>query len=237
MVEAHELVMASSGVVFDLFHTLCAIEIALPEVPPEAWQIMGVEENAWRREWRALAPARNSGQIRDVGAAMAEAARRAGPGVPADLIRKAVASRQEKFEQALVRVEREVLETLASLRANGKHLALLSNADAMEVAAWPASPAQAFFDVAVFSCDVGLLKPDPQAYLHACRGIGVSPADCVFVGDGGSDELAGAQRVGMKAVQMTGIVGRFWPAETAVRGQNADAHIVRLSELLAPSGL
>jgi len=232
---ADELVGDSAGIVFDLFHTLCAIEIALPEIPAESWQIMGLEESAWRREWRALAAARNSGQIRDVGTAMAEAARKADPGVTADLIRAAVVSREEKFRQALVRIEDEVLKTLASLRESGKRLALLSNADTMEVSAWPDSPARAFFDAAVFSCDVGLLKPDPEAYCHACREMGVLPEHCVFVGDGGSDELAGAKRVGMKAVQMTGIVGRFWPEVTVERGQDADTRIASLTELLSPS--
>lgn len=228
------LVAGRSGIVFDLFHTLCAIEIAMPQLPPESWQIMELEEGAWSREWRASATARNTGQMRDVAQGITEAARRVFPEVSPDLVAAAIASRQAKFRQALTNVEDEVLETLAALRESGKRLALLSNADTMEVAAWPQSPLATLFDAAVFSCDAGLVKPDPQAYLEACRLAGLSPGDCVFVGDGGSDELAGARRVGMRAVQMTGIVRRFWPEVAAERGQGADAHIVSLAELLPP---
>ncbi|HEY8030652.1 MAG TPA: HAD family hydrolase, partial [Gaiellaceae bacterium] len=51
-----------------------------------------------------------------------------------------------------------------------------------------------------FSSAVGLRKPDPQIYRLACERLGVEPHESVFVGDGGNDELAGAERVGMRAV-------------------------------------
>ena len=43
-------------------------------------------------------------------------------------------------------------------------------------------------------------KPDPRIYRLACEELGVEPADALFVGDGANDELAGAERVGMRAV-------------------------------------
>jgi putative hydrolase of the HAD superfamily len=54
----------------------------------------------------------------------------------------------------------------------------------------------------VFSNAVGLSKPDPRIYLHCCALLGVEPHDAVFVGDGANDELAGAERVGMRAVMI-----------------------------------
>ncbi len=44
-------------------------------------------------------------------------------------------------------------------------------------------------------------KPDPCIYEEAARRLGVAFNECVFVGDGGSNELAGAKAVGMKAIQ------------------------------------
>ena len=43
-------------------------------------------------------------------------------------------------------------------------------------------------------------KPDSCIYLEAANRLGVAALDCVFVGDGGSNELEGARRVGMKAI-------------------------------------
>ena len=34
-------------------------------------------------------------------------------------------------------------------------------------------------------------------YQHVCKNLGVAPSDCIFIGDGNSDELRGAAQVGM----------------------------------------
>ena len=36
------------------------------------------------------------------------------------------------------------------------------------------------------------LVSDPHIYQHACKNLGVAPSDCIFIGDGNSDELRGA---------------------------------------------
>ena len=65
---------------------------------------------------------------------------------------------------------------------------------------WEETPFAGLFDSTVFSCSVGLRKPDPAIYRLALDELGVEPADAMFVGDGANDELAGAERVGMRAV-------------------------------------
>jgi putative hydrolase of the HAD superfamily len=44
------------------------------------------------------------------------------------------------------------------------------------------------------------MKPDPEIYLLTARALGVAPAECLFVGDGANDKLAGAARVGILPV-------------------------------------
>lgn len=39
------------------------------------------------------------------------------------------------------------------------------------------------FDVVVFSCDAGLVKPDREIYLLGCERLGVQPANAVFIDD------------------------------------------------------
>ena len=51
----------------------------------------------------------------------------------------------------------------------------------------------------MFSCEAGLAKPDPEIYRKAMRELGVEAETTVYVGDGGDDELAGAQRAGLRA--------------------------------------
>ena len=42
-----------------------------------------------------------------------------------------------------------------------------------------------------------MVKPNSHIYQHACKNLGVAPSDCIFIGDGNSDELRGAAQVGM----------------------------------------
>jgi HAD superfamily hydrolase (TIGR01509 family) len=53
------------------------------------------------------------------------------------------------------------------------------------------------------SCKTGLRKPDPEAYRHACRALGVEPAACLFVDDR-EINCAAAREQGMDAVRFTG---------------------------------
>ncbi len=59
-----------------------------------------------------------------------------------------------------------------------------------------------FFDVSIFSASVGMKKPDLQIYNLACEQLGVEPNECLYIGDGDSNELSGASQLGMGAVMI-----------------------------------
>jgi gamma-glutamylaminecyclotransferase len=114
---------------------------------------------------------------------------------------------------------------LRRLRKAGFKLALLSNADAPDVAAYPGSALGGLFDVEVFSCDAGCAKPEAEIY-HAClRALGLAASDCIFVGNGESDELAGAKAVGLRTVFVSGVIAQLWPERVAPRLAAADHHV------------
>jgi putative hydrolase of the HAD superfamily len=96
----------------------------------------------------------------------------------------------------------DALETLAELRRRGHRLGLISVCSQDVPHVWDETPFAGALDEVVFSCDVGISKPDPRIYEIACERLGVEPAECLFVGDGANDELPGAERVGMAAVQL-----------------------------------
>lgn len=52
------------------------------------------------------------------------------------------------------------------------------------------------------SCRTGFRKPEPEAYLHPVRALGVNPADCLFVDDRPKN-VAGAEAIGMPALLRT----------------------------------
>ena len=82
----------------------------------------------------------------------------------------------------------------------------------------------------MFSCDVGLSKPDPRIYEIACERLGVEPGDCLFVGDGANDELPGAERAGMAAIQLRAPGEALTPDGEAWMGRSVE-HLSDLLEL------
>jgi len=72
-------------------------------------------------------------------------------------------------------------------------------------------------------------KPHPQPLLHACKLLGSTPGECVYVGDAENDVLA-ARRAGMRSV--AALYGYIAP-EDDPRSWRADATIDNPRELLA----
>src|SRR5206468_8569944 len=92
-------------------------------------------------------------------------------------------------------------------------------------------------DDVVLSCAVGMSKPDPRIYRLACEHLDVTPEQCLFVGDGANDELAGAERVGMRAVCVLP-PGRTEPIWPEARGWEPTITSLRdVPALVAPGGL
>ena len=220
-------------VLFDLFHTLTALESVWGPQRAMTYQILGVSQRAWHEQLLDKSRIRLVGEERDPFAVVALMARAIDPSIPDAKIREAVESRTERFAGALVNVPQETRDVLRTLKSRGLKLGLISNADVMEVAAWDRSPIAPLFDTAVFSCVEGCMKPEREIYDTAMLRLGVGPASCVFVGDGGSHELEGARALGIATIMITGIVREIWPERIPERRRHADCEIERLQELIA----
>jgi HAD superfamily hydrolase (TIGR01549 family) len=121
------------------------------------------------------------------------------------------------------------LPTLQALRDRGYRLACVS--DCTELMGRRLLEQWEFFrlfEAVALSYEVGCAKPDPQIYRRVTDALGVAPSRCLYVGDGGSDELNGARALGMTTVRIDqeGAYARYaCPAP-------ADYLIVGLDELL-----
>jgi putative hydrolase of the HAD superfamily len=132
-------------------------------------------------------------------------------GVPVEVLEEVCALRLAYVRDALV-PRPGAIDTLRRLRELEVRVGLITVCSEDVEVLWPSTPFAGLFDAEVFSSAVGLSKPDPRIYLHCCELLGVEPREAVFVGDGANDELAGAQRVGMRAI----LIHRpgedpFWP--------------------------
>lgn len=219
------------AVVFDLFHTLTAREEEWGDLP---WTSdhLGIPRDEWYRALTEDSRARLCGEIADPVQIVRVVAHRCRPGLPDDRIAQAAAFRVQRFARALSAIPAETLEVLRVLRQQSLLLGLISNADSSEVGAWQHSPLRGLFDVEVFSCEVGSVKPEPAIYLGCLERLGVAPAEAIFVGDGGSNELAGARQLGMRTVLFSGVIRTLWPERIPDLARDATHHIERLADLV-----
>jgi putative hydrolase of the HAD superfamily len=92
---------------------------------------------------------------------------------------------------------------LAHLIDQGRMLGLVSNtwwAPAMHDADLDHFGLLEFFPVRVYSCAAGIVKPHPAIYRLALDALDVAPAEAIFVGDRLAVDVAGPQKIGMRAV-------------------------------------
>ena len=217
------------AVLFDLFHTLVSLEVS--QAPgPHLYSILGVSQDAWWRIWTRDSDDYVLGRVTFEQVLPAKA-RIANPGVADEQIRECLAVRPARFRHALTQVEPDTLAGLVRLRTLGLRLALVSNCGRDEIAAWPDSPLAPLFDVTACSCEVGLKKPDPAIYRLAAARLHVDPVDCLFVGDGGGDELAGARGAGMTPVLLTRHIEVIAPHRISPARAQAELTIRTISEL------
>jgi putative hydrolase of the HAD superfamily len=62
----------------------------------------------------------------------------------------------------------------------------------------PRFPWLAQFDHLTWSCELGVVKPDPAIYLHTVKKLGVSPDKALFI-DNLQKNVEGAEAVGLQA--------------------------------------
>lgn len=90
-----------------------------------------------------------------------------------------------------------------------------------------------YFEAWAFSDEVGVYKPHPQIFEHALARLGSpDPARCAHVGDRRRTDIAGAQAMGMRAVQLTAVF-----VDDPHQGPPGDAVISSYEELLPALGL
>ena len=92
------------------------------------------------------------------------------------------------------------LEVLSQLKAEGYKTGLISDCSAETPIIWRDTPFAPLIDVTVFSCKVGIKKPDPHIYQIAIEQLKIKAQKCLYIGDGSSRELTGASQVGMHPI-------------------------------------
>jgi putative hydrolase of the HAD superfamily len=214
------------AVIFDLWQTLVPWDQEeSTRFNTEVAKTIGVEPERYLEAWLTAQhlPNRNTGPAADHFRALFGEL-----GVAAS-VDDVLAMRRDRARRVLV-PRPDALPTLDELRRRGHLLGMISvcTQDVPEV--WDDTPLGGKFDATVFSCDVGVSKPDPRIYEIACERLRVEPGECLFVGDGANDELPGAERAGMAAIQLRAPGEALTPDGEAWTGRSVE-HLSDLLEL------
>jgi putative hydrolase of the HAD superfamily len=200
------------AILFDLYETLVSEFDPSRTSQPSMATRLGVDATAFTALWRQLRARRMTGDIEDFPSAVRAICHRLGHTPNDAMLTQLHQERQTAKARPFTHLAADVVTMVTRLHALSIKLGVLSNAAWEDVRAWDTCAFAPFFDTVVFSYQVGLMKPDPRVYALACDRLGVAPAQTLFVGDGGSDELVGAATAGLTAYWARWFFVQ-WPSE------------------------
>lgn len=119
----------------------------------------------------------------DAGEAAADYWARVASHAGASLTPDLLATLVERDTGSWRRIDPAMVELLRDLAAQGRRMALLSNAPRELAGFVRASEAAAYLDPLVFSCDLGLAKPDAAIYEKSLEILGIPAAQVLFIDD------------------------------------------------------
>ena len=162
--------------------------------------ILAVDPDAFAAIVRETFDARVRGTLGDLPATIGELAQRVGGSPSASQVARAAQCRLA-FTRGLLE-NRHSASNLTVLKRRGHQLGVITDCSAETPLSWPASWLPDVVDAVSFSCELGVRKPDPEMHLAVTRRLDVPPEECLFIGDGGSNEMDGARALGMSAMRL-----------------------------------
>jgi putative hydrolase of the HAD superfamily len=187
------------AVIFDLFGTLTGFESARGSHAAVLAEVLGVPVEALTEQFRETYDERARGVFGDVREQLVHVAERLGA-PPSDAVLERATELRMEGQRVVLQPRPGAIDVLTQLRARGLKLGVLSDCTNEIPILWPTSPYAELIDVAVFSCSLGIRKPDPRTYSAVLDALMVSADRCIYVGDGGSSELSGAKAVGLRPI-------------------------------------
>ncbi|XEC96526.1 HAD family hydrolase [Paenibacillus tarimensis] len=199
--------MKVKGVLFDLYETLIS-EYAdgarkVNRASQDYRELIGLPSDEFRKEWGRRQEMRMTGTFPDYYSVMKDIIEKRNLECEDKILDSLYQERVYEKSVPFLDIPDEIFEMLECVKKKGIKLGLISNCTEEEVQAWNSSKLAGYFDEVIFSFQVGYAKPNPKIYELACSRLGVNANDCIFVGDGGSNELDGASEAGMYPFQAT----------------------------------
>jgi putative hydrolase of the HAD superfamily len=118
-----------------------------------------------------------------------------------ELLQRITAKRISTKQLCFDNLNPEIVPMLKEIKKSNRKIALISNCFSEEVAPIKQSSLSQYFDKMYLSFEQGMKKPDERIFRKCAEELEVALKECLYIGDGGSDELEAARNVGMTALQ------------------------------------
>lgn len=225
--------MKYKAVMFDLFGTLVDNygQRKYHEMLGRMAAALGVPADAFDRAWKGHPDERFKGVFNSTEGYLEHICQELGSHPTGAQIKCAAEIRFACSVESL-KPRADAVRVISTLKSRRHKLGLISDCSSEVPTLWTQTPFAPLFDVAIFSCVVGMRKPDPRIYLLATERLGVKPQECLHVGDGSSQELTGAARVGMTPVLIRVPDDAGGDAYTIDREEWDGAMVASLAEVL-----
>ncbi len=195
--------MKYKAVIFDLFGTLVdsySVQ-GYNKLLADMASALQLPVNDFSQPWRDTTYERGTGIFKTTRESIRYICKMLKFPVSEENIEKCEQIRRETTRRALT-PKHGAITILETLRGVGYKIGLITNCSAEVPLMWRDTEFSSLFDVTIFSASVGMKKPNPRIYTMACEQLGVDPNECLYLGDGDSNELTGASEVGMDAVMI-----------------------------------
>lgn len=187
------------AVIFDMFETLITHYHSPLYFGAQMAADAGIAEERFQALWRPTEYDRTIGKL--TLEEVVESILRENQCYSEELVNKIVKKRIETKQDCFRQLHSEIIPMLKKLKEKGILIGLISNCFSEEAEVIRRSVLFPYFDAAILSYEQGVQKPDEEIYKRCMASLGVAPEECLYIGDGGSNELEAARTLGMKALQ------------------------------------
>lgn len=188
-----------NAVIFDMYETLITQYNNPQYFGRHIANDVDIEESVFMKSWEATEYDKTIGKMtfEDAVSKILKENNRYTDELMNEISNKRKTAKKDNFKH----LNKQIIPLLEELKKREIKIALITNCYSEEVEVIRNSCLFNYFDVVCFSYEEGLKKPDEKIFKLCLNRLNLCADECLYVGDGGSCELEGAENVGIKAVQ------------------------------------
>ena len=187
------------AVIFDMYETLITLYGSPVYFSRQMAEDAGISEDIFTPMWRMTEDDRTTGKV--TVDEVVEQILRENNCYSEEIVRLIMDKKIRYKKDAFEHMHPEIIPMMRTLKERGIKIGLISNCHSEEAAVIKESVLYPYFDAVCLSYDEGIKKPDLDIFKRCLEKLSLNSEDCLYVGDGSSNELEAAKNIGMKPAQ------------------------------------